>query len=168
MRRTLAVLTFLALAACTPPQSGAGAEAAVQGIYATAQQNVGHAVTPTGQIPMTDELKSLVDRAQAQADARDEPFLEGDLVLNCQDCSSVSDLIVGPQTGAEQEPTVDGHTWVQATFKLNGDEDRLLLWDMVETPQGWRVDNILTEGLNLRAEAESYLASPAPAEPAAP
>ena len=26
-----------------------------------------------------------------------------------------------------------------------------------ETPEGWRVDNILTEGFNLRAEAQSYL-----------
>lgn len=163
MRRTLIVLTFLALTACTPPQSGSsGANAAVESIYATAQSTLGQDEAPGAGISMTDDLKSLVDRAQAQADARDEPFLEGDLALNCQDCTSVGDLVIGPQTGAEQEPAVAGHTWVQAVFKLNGNEDRTVLWDMVSTPQGWRVDNILTEGFNLRYEAESYLETPAP------
>jgi hypothetical protein len=39
----------------------------------------------------------------------------------------------------------------------------------VETPQGWRIDNILTEGFNLRTESQSYLddsAEPADETPA--
>lgn len=167
MKHIFATLAFAALMACTPPQAAApsasnSADAAVQAIYAQAQQNIGHAITPIGAIPMTDDLKSLVDRADAAAAARQEPFIEGDLALNCQDCTSISDLVIGPQTGVEQEPAVAGHTWVQAKFKLNGDEDRTILWDMVETAQGWRVDNILTEGFNLRTESQSYLADPAP------
>lgn len=160
MKRTIAALALLALAACTPPAATNGAEAAVQAIYATAQQNLGRPVAPAQQIPMSDDLRALMDRAGAQSAARGEPFIEGDLALNCQDCTSVTDLVVGPQTGAEQEPPVAGHTWVQATFKLNGNEDRRMLWDMIETPAGWRVDNIISDGHDLRAEAQEYLDAP--------
>ena len=134
MKRILTALAFAALAACTPPANEAGgAKAAVEAIYATAQANIGHAVTPMDQIPFTDDLKALLGRAEAAATQRGEPFIEGDIALNCQDCTSVSNLVIGPQTGAEQEPAVTGHTWVEAKFKLNTDEDRTVLWDMVET-----------------------------------
>lgn len=138
----------------------ATAETTVQDIYADAQHKLGTAQQAT--IPMTDDLKSLVDRAEAQAQARNEPFIDGDLALNCQDCTSVTNLVVGPQTGPEQEHAAAGHTWVQATFKLNGDEDRRVLWDMVQTPHGWQADNIVSEGFDLRHEAQAYLASPTP------
>lgn len=165
MKRIAAALALAALAACTPPQganqpAANSPEATVQAIYAVTQQNIGHAMTPLSAIPMTDDLKSLLDRAEAAAARRQEPFIEGDLAANCQDCTAISDLVIGPQTGAEQEPAVAGHTWVQAKFKLNTDEERTILWDMVQTPQGWRVDNIVTDGFNLRTEAESYLAAP--------
>lgn len=158
MQRFVAAFAFLALAACTPPEDGP--VDAVKGIYAAAQENIGHAVTPMASIPLTDDLKGLLDSAEAAAAARNEPFIEGDLALNCQDCQSVSDLVVGPQTGVQQEPPIDGHTWVQAKFKLNGDEERTVLWDMVKTPLGWRADNILSDGFNLRTEAQLYLAEP--------
>jgi hypothetical protein len=161
MKRIVAAATLVALTACTPP-GASGAITVVQGIYATAEQNIGHAVTTIDQAPLTDDLKSLLDRAEAQAQARQEPFIEGDIALNCQDCTSISNLIVGPQTGAEQEPPVEDHTWVQATFKLNGNEDRRVLWDMVSTPEGWCADNIISDGFDLRAEARSYLDTPAP------
>lgn len=155
MRASLGALALLALAACTPPSSGA--HEVVREIYATAQENLGQQVTPMDDIPMTEDLRSLLDRAEAAADAREEPFIEGDLALNCQDCASLDGLVVGPQTGAEQEPAVEGHTWVQAVFRINGDEARRVLWDMVETDAGWRVDNIVADGHDLRAEAAAYL-----------
>ncbi len=168
MHRTLAAFALLALAACTPPAghsttaapSAPTAESTVQAIYADAQHKMGSTEQTT--IPMTDDLKSLVDRAEAAAQSRNEPFIEGDLALNCQDCGTLTNLVIGPQTGAEQEPARTGHTWVQATFKLNGDEDRRVLWDTVQTAQGWRVDNIVSEGFDLRHEAQAYLANPAP------
>lgn len=165
MRCSLTALALLALAACSPMANTGGAssastaESTVQAIYADAQAKLGTAAQAT--IPMTDDLKSLVDRAEAQAQAREEPFIDGDLALNCQDCGAVSNLVIGPQTGPEQEPARTGHTWVQATFKLNGDEDRRVLWDMVQTPHGWEADNIVSEGFDLRHEAQAYLASPA-------
>lgn len=165
MNRLLAVLAFVALAACTPAANDTGAKSAVEAIYATAQSNIGHAVTPVDQIPFSDDMKSLLDRAEAAATQRGEPFLEGDIALNCQDCTSISDLVIGPQTGAEQEPAAAGHTWIEARFKLNGDEERTVLWDMIETPQGWRVDNVLSDGLNLRTEAQSYLSDTNPPPP---
>lgn len=161
MHRFVAALTFLTLAACTPPPGAdPGAIAAVRDIYQTAQPHLGHDITPVEAIPMTDELKSLLDRAEAQADARDEPFIEGDLAYACQDCTSIGDLQIGPQSGAEQEPTEAGHQWVVATFMLNGNEDRRMLWDMKQTAQGWRVDNIIANGADLRGEAQAYIDTP--------
>jgi len=157
MKRLIAALSFVALAACTPPAGGA--EGVVRDIYAAAQRDIGGASAP--ELPMSDDLKALIDRGEAAADARGEPFIEGDIALDCQDCTSISDLVIGPQTGAEQEPTRAGHQWVQASFKLNGNEDRTVLWDMVETPHGWRVDDIFTRGSSLRAEAQSYIDTPA-------
>ncbi len=167
MKHIIAAAALLALAACTQQPSD-GANAAVESIYANSAQAIGQSRPPGEGIPMTDDLKSLLDRAEAQANAREEPFLEGDLALNCQDCSAPTDLVVGPQTGAEQEPAVQDHTWVQATFKLNGNEDRRVLWDMVNTPQGWRADNIISDGFDLRAEAQSYLETPITTDPPAP
>lgn len=169
MKRIAAALALLIAAACTPPQDTSGAEAAVRDIYATVEDHIGRTTTPLDAIPMTDELASLVSRGQVAALARNEPFIEGDIAANCQDCTSLSGLEVGPQTGAEPVPAAEGHVMVEARFMLNGNEPRAVLYDMVETPQGWRVDNILTEGFNLRAEAQSYLddgAEPAEETPA--
>jgi hypothetical protein len=169
MRRSLTAFALLALAACTPPAATHPdtAESAVQAIYANAQSHLG--APEQTNVQMSDDLKSLVDRAEAAAQARNEPFIEGDLALNCQDCTSVDHLVIGAQSGPEQEPAHAGHTWVQATFKLNGEQDRRVLWDMVQTPQGWRADNIISEGFDLRHEAEAYLANPtAPAGDEAP
>lgn len=156
MLRIFAALTLIALAACTPPRSGA--EAVVRDIYAVTQQHIGQSITPRDAIPMTDDLDALVDRAAAAAEARNEPFIEGDLTANCQDCTSLSDLEIGPQTGPEPIPAAPGHTLLEARFTLNGNEPRAVIYDLIETPQGWRVDNILAEGFNLRTEAQAYLA----------
>jgi hypothetical protein len=156
MKRLAAAVLLLALAACTPPSSGA--EAAVRDIYRDVQENIEQGrITPIDIIPLTDELRQLYDRAEAASIARDEPFIEGDIAANCQDCTSVTDLEIGPQEGPEPIPAGDGHVIVEARFTLNGTEPRAVLYDLVETPQGWRVDNILGEGFNLRSEAAAYL-----------
>jgi len=157
MKRALAALALLSLAACAPPQTTSGAQSTVEDIYDAVQQNIGRQITPLDAIPMTEDLRALVDRAEAATVARGEPFIDGDLAANCQDCTSLSDLVIGPQTGPEPIPAAEGHEMVEARFVLNGNEPRSVLYDMIETPQGWRVDNILTDGFNLRAEAQSYL-----------
>lgn len=169
MKKLFGALALLALAACTPP-ANSGAEAVVRDIYATVAQNMGTTITPLSAIPMTSDLQSLVDRAEAAAEARNEPFLEGDIAANCQDCISIDDLEIGPQQGPEAVPAPEGHVMVEAKFKLNGDEDRSVLYDLTQTPEGWRVDNILTDGFDLRSEAAAYLVDAAadPVEPAAP
>lgn len=173
MKRFAAALAFIILAACTPPAAD-GPEGVIMDLYATVQQNVAaQRITPIDSIPMTDDLRALVDQAEAAADARNEPFLEGDLAAACQDCTSLGDLVVGAETGPEAIPAAPGHQIVEARFTLNGSEARSVLFDMVETPGGWRVDNILAEGFNLRAEAQAYLQNApeettAPTEPAAP
>jgi hypothetical protein len=167
MKRILAAFALLALAACTPP-ANSGAEAVVRDIYATVEQNIGTSTTPLSAIPMTSDLLSLVDRAEAEAEARNEPFLDGDIAANCQDCTSIGELEIGPQQGPEAVPADEGHVILEARFKLNGNEDRSVLYDLVETPEGWRVDNILADGFNLRSEAAAYLVDAAAAEPVEP
>jgi len=161
--KRLALIALLAIAACT--QRDAGAEATVRGIYDQVQQHIGREITPREAIPMTDDLRGLLDRAEAAADARGEPFVEGDIAANCQDCVSLTNLEIGPQLGPEPVPAAEGHVLVEARFTLNGDLERAVIYDLVETPQGWRVDNVLAEGFDLRTEAEAYLAEAA-AEPA--
>ncbi|MFO1018334.1 MAG: hypothetical protein U1E03_12095 [Hyphomonadaceae bacterium] len=169
MKRLLVAALVAVVAGCAPPQTETGAAAVVRGIYDVTQQNIGHSVTPIDAIPMTDDLKTLVDEAQAAATARGEPFIEGDLAANCQDCTSLTNLTIGPQAGPEPVPAAQGHTLLEARFKLNGNEDRAVIYDLVETPQGWRVDNILAEGFNLRTEAQSYLSTDTPSiEPPQP
>lgn len=169
MKHLVGALAVFALAACTQPGNSA-AEAVVRDIYASVEQNIGHTTTPLSAIPMTSDLQSLVERAEAAADSRGEPFIEGDIAANCQDCTSISDLVIGPQQGPEAVPAEEGHVMVEARFKLNGNEDRSVLYDLTQTAEGWRVDNILADGFNLRSEAAAYLVDTGatPAEPAAP
>jgi len=169
MKKLIIAAAALSLAACAPPQSNTGAEDAVLELYAAVSENIGQRITPLESIPMTEDLRDLVTRAEAAADARGEPFIEGDIAANCQDCTSLTNLVIGAQTGPEPIPAAEGHRMVEARFTLNGTEPRAVLYDMVETPDGWRVDNVLTEGFNLRDEAQSFLAATdADAEPTPP
>jgi hypothetical protein len=167
MKRLLVCIALAALTACAP-SSDAGPEDAVLHIYEEVQRNIGQRVTPTATLPLTEDLRSLLERAEAAADARDEPFIDGDLAADCQDCASISDIAIGPQSGPEQIPAAAGHRIVEARFTLNGSEPRSVLYDMVETPEGWRVDNIISHGFNLRAEASAYLQEPAYEDAPAP
>jgi len=159
MKKLIIAAAALSLAACAPPQSNTGAEDAVLELYAAVSENIGQRITPLESIPMTEDLRDLVTRAEAAADARGEPFIEGDIAANCQDCTSLTNLVIGAQTGPEPIPAPEGHRMVEARFTLNGTEPRAVLYDMVETADGWRVDNVLTEGFNLRDEAQSFLAA---------
>jgi hypothetical protein len=169
MKNLFVAAALVVLAACTP-SANSGAEAVVRDIYASVEQNIGHTTTPLSAIPMTSDLQSLVDRAEAAAEARGEPFLEGDIAANCQDCTSIGELEIGQQQGPEAVPADEGHVMIEARFKLNGSEDRSVLYDLTQTPEGWRVDNILADGFDLRSEAAAYLVdtAAAPTEPAAP
>lgn len=164
----LSTLALSVLAACAP-RNEAGPEDAVLGIYQQVQQNIGQRATPLDAIPMTDDLRNLVDRAQAAAAARDEPFIDGDIAADCQDCTSIENIVVGAQTDPEAIPAAEGHRMIEARFTLNGDEPRSVLYDMIETPEGWRVHNIISHGFDLRAESQAYLdGEPPPQSPGPP
>lgn len=168
MRSILAPLALVLLAACSPPSSGTstaritadanGPEAVVQAIYAEVGRHIGTSITPNDAIPMTEDLKALMERAETAAEARHEPFLEGDLAADCQDCTSLTELAISPAPPAMASSAPAGHTVLQAHFKLNGNEERSVFYDLTDTPAGWRVDNIFTEAFNLRTESQAYLA----------
>lgn len=158
--RTLLVTSIIACLAACAPRADTGPEDTVLHIYEQVQQNIGQRATPLEDIPMSEDLRSLVERAQTAAAARDEPFIDGDLAADCQDCTSISDIAIGPQTGPEAIPAAEGRRIVEARFTVNGDEPRSVLYDMIETPEGWRVHNVISHGFDLRAEAQAYLNAP--------
>ncbi len=158
MRRTLALATF-ALAACTPQPSATGPQAVVKAIYRTLETSHGDETTPLAAIPMTAELDALVKQAEARS-GDGAPVFDGDLAGNCQDCMDFSDLRIQTSTSAAPK----GHAVVDASFKLFQNEPKRVQWDLVETPEGWRVDNIVSDGFDVRAIAREVIATaPAPA-----
>ncbi|HVZ99927.1 MAG TPA: hypothetical protein VG841_06395 [Caulobacterales bacterium] len=151
MRRFLMAITCAALAGACQPKPGP--DAPVRAIYAMTVEKLGQEATPPDAIPMSEDLKRQFDAAQAEADRRDEPFIDGDLAADCQDCSELTGLAITVKT-----PPSHGAAVVEARFNIHG-EPRIVDWTMVETPQGWRVDNIVSNsGFDLRASIREELA----------
>lgn len=168
MKRVFGLSLLALAAACTPATPAAsGPEAVVEKIYQTLVDSKGSKTTPLADIPMTDDLKALVDKAEAAGQARNEPVFDGDFAGNCQDCSGFTALKVAPKADAR---LAAGHKAVEASFKLYADVPRTVTWDMVEAGGGWRADNIVSDGVDLRKVAQESIdtpvATPAPTEPA--
>lgn len=154
MKRTL-VLSLLALGACTPAPAPEPA-ATVERLYKTISESKGETSTDIAQIPLTEEVALMLQEVESTADG---PVIDGDIAANCQDCTGFSDLKVGaPQSPLPETP---GHTMVEARFKLFGDVQRAILWDMVKVGDAWKVDNIESEGFNLRAILDEHLGAQA-------
>lgn len=149
MKRMSGLVALALAAACAPAASGP--EATVEAIYKPLADSKGEAGTSLTDMPLSADLKALVEKVEATV--KDEPVLDGDFAGNCQDCSGFKDLKIAAKDGG------DGHKTVEATFKLFPDEPRVVTWDMVETPEGWRVDNIVSEGIDLRVIAQEALDS---------
>lgn len=160
MRVVLIALVGVALAACSPPQAAKqaapaqGPEAVVRAAFNTAAQHSAHdQPAAADDLPLSDSLKALLNQGAAAAQANDEPFIDGDIVLDCQDCSPLSAITI-----TTIAPPANGHATVQARFTVAGDA-RIETWSMVETPQGWRVDNIVgDDGYDLRKSATDEIA----------
>jgi len=161
MRTVLFAVLGAILAACSPAQaptqSAQGPNAVVRAVYdAAAQRNAQQQPTDINQLPLTDALMALVRQASDAAEANEEPFLDGDPVLDCQDCSPLSAITV-----TTPSPPANGRATVEARFTVAGDA-RVETWEMIETPQGWRADNIRGgDGYDLRKSATDEIASAA-------
>ena len=159
MRAFLIAVLGVVLTACSPPQAPQAptpsSEAIVRAVYdAATARNARNQVTTVDQLPLSQSLATLVQQAAAAAQANDEPFLDGDPVLDCQDCSPLSAVTVSTTS-----PPANGRAVVQARFTVAGDA-RVETWDMVETPQGWRADNIRSaDGYDLRQSASEEIRS---------
>ncbi|MBS0385028.1 MAG: DUF3828 domain-containing protein [Proteobacteria bacterium] len=159
MRAILVVVLGAWLTACSPAQQQAptqspqSPEAVVRAVYdAATQRNAHNQTTNVDDLPLSEALKTLVRQASDVAQANDEPFIDGDPVLDCQDCSPLSAVAV---TTTSQP--ANGRATVVARFTVAGDA-RVETWDMVATPQGWRADNIRGgDGYNLRQSAEEEI-----------
>ena len=162
MRVIFIAMLGVVLAACSPAQQGPTQsaqtpEAVVRAVYdAASQRNAHEQVTTVDQLPLSQALATLAQQATAAAQANDEPFLDGDPVLDCQDCSPLSAITV-----TTTAPPANGHATVEARFTVAGDA-RVETWEMVETPRGWRADNIRGgDGYDLRKSAADEIASAA-------
>lgn len=156
MRVLVAVALGLALAACSPPQPAADrVEAVIRAVYAAATGRAAHGqVTSVDDVPLSDALAASIREASAVAEANNEPFIDGDIVLACQDCSAVGGLAIATTT-----PPANGRAVVEAHFTVDA-AVRVESFDMVETPQGWRIDNIRSaDGYDLRRAASDEIAS---------
>ena len=140
----------LALAACA--QQGDGPEAVVRDVYATATQAIEEGRVPYDYVPMTDELRAAIDEGAQIARQNNQPFIEGDLATGCQDCQSLTDLVIEVTS-----PPANGAATVEARFTVDGRQAQMV-YTMRETAEGWRVDNITgPDGYDLRASVSSYV-----------
>lgn|GEM_PF-2459620 len=157
-------LACLALGACNPSQPAPPAPSAgdqgpatvITAMYAAGAQKLAHnQSTDVSDVPMSDGLAQMVKAASDKADANDEPFIDGDIMFNCQDCGQV-----GAVTVTLAAPPANAKAVVAAKFTVYGQAETVL-WDMVETPQGWRVDNIRSpDGYDLRKTAQDEINEP--------
>jgi hypothetical protein len=161
MRIILAsALACVALVACnqarTPTAAVQAPDAVITAMYAAGAQKMAHnQSTDVSDVPMTASLTQAVKAASDKADANQEPFIDGDIMFNCQDCGQVSAVAV-----TMAAPPANGKATVQARFSVYG-QTNTVLWDMAQTPQGWRVDNIRSpDGYDLRKAAQDEINEP--------
>jgi hypothetical protein len=151
MRMLTAAFVYFVLAACTQAQPGPAD--VVRTIYEEAEARVSrNQVTGETDLPLTEDFARTLAQASEAAQRRDEPFIDGDLALDCQECTGLGGLSIATTT-----PPANGRAVVEARFRI-AERDRVVIWDMKETPEGWRVDNIRgPNDHNLRAAAQDEL-----------
>lgn len=157
MKRLLAAASFAVIAACTPAPTPEPA-ATVEGIYKTISESNGAKSTDISTVPMTEDLALKLQEVESTADGA---VIDWDVAGNCQDCTGFADLKVGAPP--KDLPVTAGHTMIEARFKLFQGEQRAILWDMVKVGEAWKVDNIETEGFNLRVVLDEQLGAQAAA-----
>lgn len=157
MKRSIA-LALLGLAACGPAPAPEPA-ATVERIYGNLASSNGANGTDIAAIPMTEELALKLQEVESKADG---PVIDWDIAGNCQDCTGFSDLKVGAPPS--DLPETAGHTMIEARFRLPQDGEKAMLWDMVKVGDAWKVDNIETEGFNLRVVLDEQLGAQAAAD----
>lgn len=157
MKRAFAVFCLLA-AACSNEKPASLAETTVTALYQPLVISKGEDSTPITSIPMTPELDTLIKQA-AKAAGDEFPAFDFDPAGLCQDCTGFADLKVGPAETDATATATPGRTLVKASFKIQPGTARTVYWDMVETPTGFVVDNILAEGFSLRQVAQDAIAS---------
>lgn len=157
MKRVFAVACLLT-AACSNEKPASLAETTVTALYQPLVISKGEDSTPITSIPMTPGLDALTKQA-AKAAGDDFPVFDFDPAGLCQDCTGFTDLKVAAAEANAVAKAAEGHTLVQASFKIQPGTARTVYWDLVETPNGFIVDNILAEGFSLRQVAEDAIAA---------
>ena len=159
MIRTCSALAVLVLAACTPQLTGP--EAAVNAIYKPLVDSKGQTGTSVADLPLTMDLALKIQELETRAE---EQVFDFDVAGNCQDCTDFANLKVTTPTDPSLAPR-DGHTFVEAAFTLFGMEQKSVFWDLMQVEGVWQVDNIFTEGFDLRLITDEMLTSEVAEEP---
>lgn len=151
MHRVFMAFAVLAVAFACSPRAASTPEAVVTQVYATASAAIARGEVPYDYIPFSDSLAAAINEGSRLASERNEPFIEGDLATGCQDCQTFADLVI-----TVTSPPANGQAGVRAAFVVDG-QPREMNYAMVETPQGWRIDNITSpDGYDLRASVSLY------------
>lgn len=161
MIRTCTAFAVLVLAACTPQL--AGPEAAVNAIYKPLVESKGVSGTGVADLPLTMDLALKIQELETRAE---DGVFDFDVAGNCQDCTGFSNLKITTPTDPSLAPR-DGHTFVEAAFTILGNEQKSVFWDLIQVDGAWQVDNIFTEGFDLRLILDEMLAAEVSPEPEA-
>lgn len=159
MIRTCAALAVLVLAACTPQLTGP--EAAVNAIYKPLVDSKGQTGTAVADLPLTMDLALKIQELETRAE---EQVFDFDVAGNCQDCTDFANLKITTPTDPSLAPR-DGHAFVEAAFTLFGNEQKSVFWDLMLVDGAWQIDNIFTEGFDLRLITDEMLTSEVADEP---
>jgi hypothetical protein len=147
--KMVAVAAALALAACGQ-SAVSGPEATVETLYAPYVASNDTPPPDLASLPLTAELKAVIDKAGVYSEMLNEPVIDYDPIVGAQDWQ-ISDVSVARE-GAPREDGAD----VVATFK-NGGEPKRVLFLMRRVDGDWRIDDIGEGADSLRAIVSAAL-----------
>jgi type IV pilus biogenesis protein CpaD/CtpE len=156
LHRRIVLIAALALAAaCSPPQQPKQEDApipdpaeVIRPLYERYMTDPAATTFPTleEQAPWSASMRQALVDMMARSQAANEPILDADPFVLAQDWQ-ISAVAVSTDA-----VSASSHAVVRARF-VNIDQPREVLFDMVWEGDGWRVDNIRSEGFDLREVA---------------
>lgn len=99
---------------------------------------------------LTDDLKAVIDKADAYGRLLDEPIIDYDPIANGQDWEIKAVTVTAPS------PPKDGAATVEAAFDNAGTPQRVT-YSLRDVDGAWKIDDISSDGQSLRAGIENNL-----------
>lgn len=155
LHRRIILIAALALAACTPPQQAKQEDApipdpaeTIRPLYERYMTDPAVTTFPTleEQAPWSASMRQALVDMMARSQTANEPILDADPFVLAQDWQ-ISAVAVSTDA-----VVANSHAVVRSRF-VNIDQPREVLFDMIWEEGAWRVDNIRSDGFDLREVA---------------